>query len=477
MKILLFNTGGYESITPVFNKATLSAKGFISSLGLLYVATVTARSGAHDVQVHDTSYPENYPKWLPKVLQDFKPDVVGITAYSPTFPCTWHVARMTRRYAPRAHVVVGGPHTSLYPAEIAALDEVDCVVIGDGEFIFQTVMERFETGDHLGGIRGIAWKDGTRVIINDPSPPIENLDDIPFPDRTLLQGPECGLVVDPPVKTTSIITARGCPFHCTFCCQKHRPYQLRSLQNVFKELDVLIGQGYRHINVYDETFNADRKRLESFVNELLLRRYPITWTFRGMVDFFDRDIARKMSASGLRRVNLGIESASDRMLRLYNKHYFNHRELAVSVRNLRKEGIEVLGYFLVGGPTETVVEVQQTLQLAINLKLDYAQFNPLMPIPGTPVYEMASEDPAFGDYIAEYFNNPSQQFEWRFWETTIDTPTMAELISHMLRRFYFNREFLLRHMLRWSSWQRFGGQIKPALIIAKQALSSKLSRI
>jgi len=160
---------------------------------------------------------------------------------------------------PRLKTVVFGAHPTFMPRQTLSLDGIDIIVLREAEQIVKELFEAYRSADpDLRAIQGIGWKDAGRPVINELHPFIENLDDLPIPDRGLL--PEGVDYFNPIVKRlpyTTMITSRGCPGMCTYCTSPPfygRHYRMQSSARVLEEIACLAERGYREIFFRDETF-------------------------------------------------------------------------------------------------------------------------------------------------------------------------------------------------------------------------------
>lgn len=376
MKILL--------VDPPFQKFMNFSKYYIP-LGLLYIAGEMRKKG-HEVLVYDADYNpggksmpfiekmEHYhayiealnnsehPIWreVDKIYKDFQPDVVGISLISTKFASGMVIADRYKKMGAK-RIICGGPHVSIHPAEVLANPNVDSVVVGEGELVF----ERALTEDKIIADR------------------INNLDDLAWPARDCLYG------IDDykPNDLGIIMTSRGCPFNCNFCCSDAlwgRRVVRRSIDDVIAEMvDINKCYGTKEFYLADDTFTCDKNRVKDFCAKI--KKYDFTWSCLTRVDTIDVETVTAMKEAGCKTVKIGMESGSQRVLGLMNKKI--KREHVLSAAEIfRQCGVTWLAYLIVGVPGETEDEVDETIEFVKLAQPSFVSFSVFTPYPGTPFY-------------------------------------------------------------------------------------------
>jgi len=193
----------------------------------------------------------------------------------------------------------------------------------------------------------------------------------------------------------TINTSLGCPFSCHYCCINAifgRPrIRYWSLEKVFSWIDVLVGKyGVRNLRLDDELFVLSTKRVERFCDMMIDRGYDLNMQAYGRVDTINETLLPKMKKAGLNWVCLGIESANELVRNSVNKRI--RKDIAATVRMIQAHGICVLGNYVFGLPEDTVETMEETLQLAVDLNCEFANFYSAMAYPGSVLYEQASRE-------------------------------------------------------------------------------------
>lgn len=377
-------------------------------LGVAYIASyIREKVNNVDVKIIDTTFNSSF-EFVKRKLKKENPEIVGIYATTNMIKDAYKIAKIAKRYAKL--VVLGGPHPSVLPKEtFRECKFIDVIVVGEGEYSFLKIIQTFKKTKNLQVLTKIP---NTYVYIKKSIKSskkryfIKNLDTIPFPAWDLLDMNKYIInwfqmdSVSPKLKGTSILASRSCPFNCYFCqpvlkTMFGNTIRTRSPENIVDELIELRKQYKINSFIFqDDTFLIDKQHVNKFCDLLRENDLSFLWGFNTRVDLFqnqDEKLIKKMYNCGLRLVCIGIESGSQRVLNdIYNKG-IKLNQVEKTVTTLKKYGINVRGFFIIGAPTETTKEIIQTIRLATNLKLNEATFSIFSPLPGTYLYNLTKE--------------------------------------------------------------------------------------
>jgi len=376
-------------ITPPYESAVESTVGVSSPpLGLAYLASMLREN--HEVKIIDSNVLDYTMEDVRRELKDFYPDIVGITSTTPSILNAYSVARIAKEVREDCKVIMGGPHVSFVPRQtLEECRHIDIIIRGEGERTLEELIDAIEREEPLETMKGISFRDGDRIVDNEPRPFIKNIDKIPFPSRDLLP---IHLYQANGIRYTTMMTSRGCPFRCCFCSSSRLfggCWRGRSPENVLEELEIIYDEyNIRNIEFIDDTFTLDRKRAERICDGIIRRGLDISWGASSRVDTLSRKLVEKMRKAGCWILYLGIESGSQRILDAIGKR-ITIEQVKKAVKIVKEAGIQVLGSFILGFLQDTVETIKQTVNFAKSLKLDYAQFSILTPYPGTPIYDYA----------------------------------------------------------------------------------------
>jgi radical SAM superfamily enzyme YgiQ (UPF0313 family) len=434
-------------------------------LGTLYVASSLKRAG-HEVRFLDGAFLSHGE--ILDALAAFRPHWVGL--YATTFG--WPKARATaadvRRRLPRAFICAGGP----YPiaAQDACLREcadLDAVVTGEGERASVEILERLARGEGLRGVRGVAHREGGEIVLEPPRPLDAALDELPFPDRTLLG--DASRYAPPPAMyrrspVAVVLTSRGCNRRCIYCFQldkeRRSGVRYRSVDSVLEEVERCLAQGYREIKFIDDTFAQDRQRALLLAREIKRRKLDFTWFASACVNQVDPELLRAFREAGCWAILFGVESGVQRNLWTLRKG-ITLQQARNAVRWAKQAGLHVQTTFMFGIPGETWDEGLRTIDFACELGADVASFHAIVPFPGTWLHDHVAE---LGTVSAELRDFTYQGAAFVPHGMTRDQ--LRELRRRAYTRFYSRPRFLARRLLRLRSVR----DVKVALRSAKALL-------
>ena len=433
-------------------------------LGLAYIASVLEQAG-HKVKIVDSPTRRlTLSEWLSEV-KSFSPDLVGVSMMTPLAPKGYLAVKELKRELPDVVTVAGGTHVTYMYDE--ALDAgYDYVVRGEGEFTMLELVETLEKspGDReaLRRVKGIAFRDGGKTVVTPDRPMIEDLDKLPWPDRDLLDMDKYTLF-NKPIRIAHVMASRGCPYGCIYCITSYywgRRYRYRSARNVADEIEYLVNRyGTKTIVFTDDEFTANWKFVRDFVNEIRSRGLDISFSCGARVDHVNRDLMKLLYDNGCTALYFGVESASQETLNRIGKRITI--EQARRVFQWKKElGGFATGAFILGFPWETTDDMKQTVELAVKLEPDYAQFTALTPYPGTPLWEFANKHGLIVDRNWEHYTTVRPVM--RGFHFTAEQ--LGRMLVYAYRRFYLRWGFISQELKA----RRLGDLIS---VIGKEFLS------
>lgn len=422
-------------------------------IGLCYIASVLEENGIK-CEIKDA----NAHSWNPERMVEESEgyDVVGVSILTPAQKwCVDYINLLSDDVLK----VCGGPHPTSLPEDMLR-DGYDVVVRGEGEYPFLEIVQ----GKPLEEIKGITFKKNGKIIHN-PSPKPLDPNEIPFPARHLLENNG----VDKPYISAGtqytpwspVITSRGCPYNCSFCCKKIFGYKFRprTPENVFNEIKFLVGEyGVKEIAIYDDNFNVDMKRAEKILDMIIESGLEIhIRTTNGIrVNGVTEEFMEKLRKAGCDYVAFGLESGNQEVLNKIPKGAtLNMGRNAVECAKKAKIPI-ISGFFMLGLFGDTPETMQETIDFAKELNVDVALFNMATPYPGTRMYEMIERD---GKFLFDTNNwDNIQHTSGKFVFTHPDVPkpeVVEEYYSKAHKEFYLRPRYMIRQMMKIRSWQQF----------------------
>jgi radical SAM superfamily enzyme YgiQ (UPF0313 family) len=321
-------------------------------------------------------------------------DVFGLSCFTFHRHATAALGLEIKRAFPESHLTVGGPHVSALPVEwLDHYPAFDTVVVGEGEATVVELAERLRDGRAADDVPGTAYRAGDSAVLAPARPFLADLDAVAKPWDHFDYG--------------FLITSRGCPGKCTFCCSPRLwgpRIRFRSAESVLEELEELVARrGHRFLNVKDDTFTANKRRVQAICRGIVERGLVFRWVCDTRVDLVDPEILAAMRRAGCVRLNLGVESGSPEVLRHFNKRIDLAQVLKVTAE-ARDLGLDVRFYLIVGGRGETPETVYRTLEFVEQARPTSCLFHGLSIYPGTEEFDIAQQQ---GLLTAEDYFDPS----------------------------------------------------------------------
>jgi anaerobic magnesium-protoporphyrin IX monomethyl ester cyclase len=325
------------------------------------------------------------------VLDAQRPRSVGIYATVISRDAAIKMARLAHERG--IPVVAGGPDPSSAPHVYLQDGSVDAVARGEGEVTAVELARCFAgeaTGD-LASVRGLSIKDGDSIVPTPDRPYIEDLDEVPYPARDLVDWPayEATTRRFHGVSQTTVMTARGCPFRCTWCCKPvfGAKYRHRSAANVVGEMQELKAH-YRPemIRFADDIFTINRKKFLELADAIEDAEAQIPFECLSRVDLVDEEILGRLKDIGCRKILYGVESGSQRVLDSMKKG-ITVEEIHRISRLTRKLGIEQYWFLIYGYPPEDIHDLRLTIDMVRRLQPDDYGITVAYPLPQTEFYE------------------------------------------------------------------------------------------
>ena len=398
-------------ISPMYNSSIVAP-----CLGLGYLASALKKNG-HDVLILDglrEKIEYNPSEW----------DIVGVSAMSTYFPECIEEVKKAKSYGLKT--IIGGPHIICDPIQSLIDSGADYAAIGEGE----RTMTQLAAGLPPAQVDGLAYWNNGKVVQSKQSDAMIgetesgattflmkenmytlqvgklkrdfqlNIDDFGRPDwssidpRTYPVAPHGMIAHAHPI--APIITTRGCPYSCTYCSAPitaGKRMRYRDPKNVVDEIEMLVNDfGVKEIQIEDDNFTLNRKHCITICEEILKRGIKVLWSLPNgvRIDKLDKEMLLLFKKAGCVSMALGIESANQRILDMIKKE-LNQEIVKKVVQDVADVGIETVGFFMIGFPTETKQEIENTINFALELPLTRAIFAKVTPLPGTELFDLWEE--------------------------------------------------------------------------------------
>ncbi|MBI5873610.1 MAG: B12-binding domain-containing radical SAM protein [Candidatus Omnitrophica bacterium] len=413
-------------------------------LGILYIAACLEKKG-HSVKVIDVAA-EN--KTLEDILSSIaleKPRIIGISSMTTSIHSAVSLAKSIRsRFGNDILIGLGGVHMCCDPTFLKRMPYFDFGITGEAEKTFVEVVEKVKEGKKVQG-----------VILGEA---YEDLDDIPFPARHLINA---GIYkrdeqMKFEVPTAGILGSRGCPYGCSFCCipaigQKVR---LRSAKNIVDEMESVYDLCQGQYNFNDDCMTLSKKHTLEFCQELIERKLKMRWIASTRANALDEEMVRALKRAGCTDLYFGVESGSEKIRNSVIKKKVTDEQIAKAVALCRKHRILSNLFLMVGFPGETKEDMLKTVHIGTKVKADVVGIHITMPLPGTEIFEYAVKKSMLpADIIDRYARGEMGRGFRDVWPLFVPEGfTLQDLIDIKIktyRSFYINFFWILRRIRTW----------------------------
>jgi anaerobic magnesium-protoporphyrin IX monomethyl ester cyclase len=387
-RVLLFYPKTGLDVKKTFNKAPLS---------LLTLVPYLRKIGVDVVLIDQRVTPD----WEKRLIQELESGLlcVGISSMSGIqIRYALAAARIVKRLHPEIPVVWGGPHPTIMPEQTVLHPLVDIVVIGEGEQSFANLVQCLRDGSDWKTVLGIGYKQNGSAVIN-PCAPLLDVETIPLPSYDVVNINDYLTTFIFGDDSLIIIPDRGCPHRCAFCSVPflHRyTIRLSSPEKIVREIEQLKSMGINTIDLSSENFFPNKERVFRLCELLRERGLKVNLKAQCRIDYIFRYTAeelRTLRESGFVALQLGAESGSDRMLKFLKKG-ITVSQIIEANKKLQDSGISGFYSFMIGAPTETLQDVEKTIDLVYtiveqNRLAHTTNLQMFKPLPGTDLYDIS----------------------------------------------------------------------------------------
>jgi radical SAM superfamily enzyme YgiQ (UPF0313 family) len=449
--------------------------GAIPPLSLGYVAAVFKRAGADVLILDCPTLGMRLPKAI-EVVRTFDPTYVGFTLATVDWLSSLAWMEGFHKEFPSAHILVGGIHMELYPAETLTHDCVTLGFAGHADMGVVDLVERHQQGLPLDDLPGAVFRreDGT-VQVN-PEPPRPRTDEnMPYPARELWPVEKHFSIVSTESHFTAAMSNFGCPYRCEFCILRGDALRQRSAASIVDEMELCYHEfGIREIDFFDPVFTMRRPRVFEVCDEIDRRGLKgLIWSIRARTDALDPQVLDRMWESGCRRICFGIESGSNEILRRVDKRMISTDHIGEVIRASKKRGYEVLAFVMIGNPLETRRTVGMTRRLLTGLPIDLVQVASLFPLPKTPIYNelmaRTGRDPWREHVLYGTKMSPVERLD-----TDLGDEEIQQLVTEMYLAFYFRPSFVKFALRRIKEPAQLRRGMEAAMGISKSFVTGAL---
>ena len=336
------------------------------NVGMLYIATMCKNAGYHVRCMANSDLFHLSREQLSLVIKYMRPKVIGFYTLTDNFRQVKAYAELFKSLVP-CKVVLGGPLANIAPEKLIVPACFDVAVRGEGEYVMLKLADLFiKRQGSIENIESVTYKKLGRIISNPQGPQIQDLDALPFPDHSLV-GMNQGFHMS---------TGRGCPYQCAFCFQKVHgaAFRYRSPQNIVDEIIYhMESTNAKNFFITDDVFAVNPKRVMEFCRLLTEYRKRTKKEFiffcEGRAEVLSRhpEMMEALSECGMARLQIGIESGCQEMLRAYGKKLAIEDIYKTAELAGKMNCFTLTGNFIIGGPHETEETFERSLKFAKSL--------------------------------------------------------------------------------------------------------------
>jgi radical SAM superfamily enzyme YgiQ (UPF0313 family) len=417
MDLLLVQPGGRTTVYQVLG-STLAAVEPPVWAGLM---ATYVRAQGHGVALLDANVDDLSPQDVAARVEDARPNLVAVVAYghqpsasTQTMPAAGAICRAIKERTPAQRVVLVGGHVAALPARTLEEEACDFVLQDEGLASLNALVAALGSGDpaSLSRVPGLGWRDADGAVRLNPAAPLMTALDaevsgmawdlIDVPRYRAHNWHAFGFESRQPY--VSLYTTLGCPYHCTFCCIQApfkggeavsglsasvNSYRFWSPARVVDDLTMLVERhGVRHVKIADEMFVLNRRHVLEICRLITERKLDLNIWAYARVDTVKQDMLDALKRAGVNWLAFGIEAADARVQINIGKRLLI-TSIRTVIRQVQDAGINVIGNYIFGLPEDDRATMQATLDLAIELNCEFANFYTAMAYPGSALYRQA----------------------------------------------------------------------------------------
>jgi radical SAM superfamily enzyme YgiQ (UPF0313 family) len=381
--------------------------------GIGYISSVLKNAGHETSLLQTYKYDENEIK---NKINSFKPDLVAVSSTTDQIELSKKIIDFIYKIY-KLPIVIGGVHATMLPEELINIEGVLGVCRGEGEYAMLELVEALEKGKDHTKIKNFWFKKNGKIVKNPIRPLIQNLDELPFPDREVF---EFQKLLDNMRSDVGVefMGSRGCPFQCSFCINyslmklhknKGKYVRFRTAENLLSEIKKVINK-YRNtkkIIFYDEIFTLNKKWLREFC-EKYQKEIGLPFECNTRIDTVNKETIDWLKKAGCEVISLGLESGNDYIRNVILRKEVTKNQIMNACSIIKQAGIKIRVFNMVGLPYETEETINETIKVNKIIKPDYVFVSTFTPYPGTELFELCKSKGWISERtVKSYFENIS----------------------------------------------------------------------
>jgi anaerobic magnesium-protoporphyrin IX monomethyl ester cyclase len=407
--------------------------------GILYLAAVLEKDGRR-VSIIDPAVTEMSLENTLDRIADEKPLIVGLSTLTPGLrTCVQLAEGIRKRFGDSITLCIGGSHISADPDFFHRFPLFDIAVTGEGEITFRDIVRRLMGNEAVKGLF--------------PGVPVQNLDDIPFPARHLVDIEKYTCYKN---REVALTTSRGCPFDCIFCSRPavSNKYRMRSAKNLIDEMALFYAEGWKGFYFLDDILTLNKKHVMAFCNEILARGLQVKWGSNTRADCVDEELIDKMAEAGCNALLFGVESGNPRIRNEVIGKGVSDEKIIAAIRMTNRKKIISGMFLMMGFPSEGLKEIEDTVRFAKRVKASVIGIHLTKPMPGAEIFRRGIEEGIIeGDIIDQYARGDLGEGFVEKWPVYVPVNMTRETLEKAKRKamllFYLRPAWILKNMKRY----------------------------
>lgn len=405
----------------------------VPPLGILYLASyINKKSTKFKASVIDVAPEKLSLNQTISKIKKINPFVIGISSMTPQLQGTVELAKNIKEALPSCNIFLGGPHISADPNFINRFPKLfNFCITGESEITFLNSITKLAKGKNIPKIQR--------------GKPPQNLDQLPFPDQTLINHKLYN-------QRKSIMYSRGCPFTCYYCSRPavSKKNRYRSAKNLIKEIKNTYPHHQGKLDFQDDTFTLNKQRVQELCRLIIKEKLKLNWRCNTRIDLVNEPLLKVMKQAGCSLIHFGIEAGNEKIRRnVVNKGQFTNKQIYQIIALCKKLEIKFAGYFIIGHPGETRKNLNQTKDMILNSGLDLVGLSIPTPFPGSKLYQIAQKQGIINKNIIDQFAKKKLGLGYAgIYPTYISNKLQKEYVFKLMA--HINRSFYLKPSIIWN---------------------------
>jgi len=425
-------------------------------LSLLSVATVLRQEGL-DVTLLDAAAERLTIEDMKEKIKEYE-FIIMLTA-TMTLNEDAYLLNILKSTNKNLKTIVFGGHVTAEPKATLKKPGIDIVVRREGEFIIRDLLLAYKNKDNWEKVKGISFIQDNKYRENENYPLIENLDELPVPDRSLLK--EDIHYYNPIVKRmpyTTMFTTRGCPGMCTFCSSPTfygREIRSMSAKRVMAEIREIVKLRYKEIFFRDEIFTAFKSRVMEICDTIIKEKLDITWICSARITSVDKEMMEKMKQAGCHMIRFGVETGAQELLNNVKKGQ-TIKQIEDVFNWAHEVKMDTHAHMMIGMPGETRETIKETIKFVKKIDPTIVTFGICTPYPGTQLFaELKTHHPELGDGTEIDLSKLHTHSFYNEYFTSLTSEELQKYIRKVYREFYMRPSYIFRWLKRIKSLDEF----------------------